>query len=83
MLIVLISWVLWRSSGLPAQSSLEPALSWISGKWLPSLLYGVQPFDPKSMIAALALLLAAGIAAAAIPMIRAIRLDPASTLRQE
>ena len=53
------------------------------GKMARQLLYGVQPFDPKSMIAALALLLAAGIAAAAIPMIRAIRLDPASTLRQE
>jgi predicted permease len=59
------------------------ALSWLSGRWLASLLYGVQPFDPTSMIAALALLLAAGIAAAAIPVIRAIRLDPASTLRQE
>jgi predicted permease len=59
------------------------ALSWISGKWLASLLYGVKPFDPKSMITALALLLVAEIVAAAIPVIRAIRLDPASTLRQE
>jgi hypothetical protein len=47
------------------------------------LLYGVQPFDPKSMIAALGLLLAAGVAAAAVPVMGAIRLDPASTLRQE
>ncbi|HEY1759836.1 MAG TPA: ABC transporter permease [Bryobacteraceae bacterium] len=59
------------------------AFSWISGRWLTSLLYRVQPFDLTSMIATLALLLAAGIAAAAIPVIRVIRLDPASTLRQE
>jgi predicted permease len=58
-------------------------LSWISGKWIASLLYGVQPFDPKSMIAALGLLLVAGVAAAAVPVMGAIRLDPASTLRQE
>jgi ABC-type antimicrobial peptide transport system permease subunit len=59
------------------------ALSWLASIWIRSLLYGVQPFDPWSASAALVLLLAIGIAAAAAPAFRAVRMDPASTLRQE
>jgi hypothetical protein len=58
-------------------------LSWLAGTWVRNLLYGVQPFDPWSASTALVLLLAIGIAAAAAPAFRAVRVDPASTLRQE
>ncbi len=59
------------------------ALSWLASVWIRSLLYGVQPFDPLSASGALILLLAIGISAAAAPAFRAVRVDPASTLRQE
>jgi len=58
-------------------------LSMLAGGWVRSLLYGVQPFDAGSTSAALLLLIAVGIGAAAAPAIRAIRVDPASSLRQE
>jgi hypothetical protein len=58
-------------------------LSFLAVTWVRSLLYGVQPFDPWSMSAALLLMVAVGIAAAAVPVLRAMRVDPASTLRQE
>ena len=58
-------------------------LSLLAGAWVRSLLYGVQPFDPSSGSVALALLLAIGIGAAAAPAVRAIRIDPASTLRED
>ena len=57
-------------------------LSVLAGVWVRSLLYGVQPFDAWSTSAALLLLVAVGIGAAAAPAMRAIRVDPASTLRE-
>ena len=51
--------------------------------WARSLLYGVKPFDARSAALALALLLLIGSFAAAIPAVRALRVDPASTLREE
>jgi ABC-type antimicrobial peptide transport system permease subunit len=59
------------------------AFLWLASIWIRTLLYGVQPFDPWTASAALVLLLAIGIAAAAAPAFRAVRVDPASTLRQE
>ncbi len=59
------------------------AISRLAGRWVRSLLYGVQPFDTETAVLALALLLALGLAAAVLPALRAIRLDPASTLREE
>jgi putative ABC transport system permease protein len=58
-------------------------LSLLAGLWVRSLLYGVQPVDPWSGSAALVLLMAVGMGAAAAPALRAIRIDPASTLREE
>ena len=58
-------------------------LSFLAVTWIRNLLYGVQPFDPWSMSAAVLLMVAVGVAAASAPAFRAIRVDPASTLRQE
>ncbi len=56
-------------------------LAMLAGRWVGSLLYGVGAFDPWSAGASLLLLVAIGIAAAAVPTIRALRVDPAATLR--
>jgi ABC-type antimicrobial peptide transport system permease subunit len=56
-------------------------LSWLAGIWVRSLLYGVQPLDAWSASAAVVLLIVVGIGAATAPAWRAVRVDPASTLR--
>jgi putative ABC transport system permease protein len=48
-----------------------------------SLLFGIEPWDPLSQIATIAILGAVAIAAAWIPARRAMRVDPASALRME
>jgi hypothetical protein len=48
-----------------------------------TLLFGLQPTDPFTMMAATALLAAIGFIAAYLPARRASRLDPMTTLRQE
>ncbi len=58
-------------------------LAMLVGRWVGSLLYGVEPFDPWAASASLLLLVAIGIAAAAVPIIRAMRVDPAATLRTD
>ena len=50
---------------------------------LASLLFGVTPLDPITFIAAPAVLAATVLVAASVPAMRAIRVDPAVTLRQE
>jgi predicted permease len=52
-------------------------------RFLESLLFGVTPLDPISFLAAAALLLVLALAACAAPAVRAARVDPAVTLRQE
>jgi predicted permease len=59
------------------------ALSWWASAWVKSLLYGVNPFDSFASCAALSLLVAIGIAATVTPILRAIRVDPWSSLREE
>jgi ABC-type antimicrobial peptide transport system permease subunit len=51
-------------------------------QWIKSILYGVQISDPISIAAALALLAVIVTAAASVPTIRAIRLDPGSILKE-
>ena len=54
-----------------------------AGKWISSLLYGVQPADPTTLAFATALMFAAGILACYIPARRAMRVDPVVALRYE
>lgn len=46
-----------------------------------SLLFGIEPGDPIVLAAAVATLLVVAVAAAAIPALRALRIDPADALR--
>ena len=53
------------------------------GRVLASLLYGVRASDPATFAAVAALLCAVALAASLLPALRAARIDPVQTLREE
>jgi ABC-type antimicrobial peptide transport system permease subunit len=68
---------------LGAGSFLGLAAALAAGRFIKSLLYGVQPGDPAHLGIAVALLVAATAMAAYLPARRAARLDPVAALREE
>lgn len=58
-------------------------LSLAAGRLIGSLLYGVRPVDPVSIIVTVALLGAASLLAGYVPARRAARIDPMVALRCE
>ncbi|MEJ2540138.1 MAG: ABC transporter permease [Gemmatimonadota bacterium] len=58
-------------------------LAWVGSRFTAALLYRVSPVDPMSLAGTVAVLLLAGLAAAAIPAFRAARTDPMTVLREE
>lgn len=58
-------------------------LSMLVGKALSSVLYGVQPYDPGSSIAAVLIVTVVATLASAIPAQRAASVDPLTALRSE
>jgi len=59
------------------------ALALMLGRLVSALLFGMTPHDPMAIFAACAVLAAIAMAAAAVPAIRATRLDPMAALRQD
>jgi ABC-type antimicrobial peptide transport system permease subunit len=55
----------------------------LGGRFISTLLFGVEPFDGVSLIAATLVLISVGGLCSAIPAIRASRVDPNVALRQE
>ncbi len=55
----------------------------VAGRLLQQLLYGVTPRDPMTFAAAASLLVAVAMLACYLPARRAVRLDPATALRDE
>jgi ABC-type antimicrobial peptide transport system permease subunit len=58
------------------------AASWAMGRWIASLLYGIGGHDALSFLAPPVALAAVGLLASLQPMIRAARIDPATSLRE-
>ena len=54
-----------------------------AGRLLVTFLYGLTPRDPATLIVSIAVLLAAAVMAAALPAMRAARVDPNVALRYE
>jgi putative ABC transport system permease protein len=52
-------------------------------RFLSNMLYGIRPADPATFLAVCALLIAAALAAGAIPALRATRVDPLTSLRAQ
>jgi len=69
----------WTAAGVVA-GAMGAAFA---ARWLRSLLFGVEPADPRAIAGAVAVLAAIGLAASALPARRAARIDPAETLRAE
>jgi len=55
----------------------------VGGKLAAGMIFGVSPYDPQTVLAAVGLLFVVGAAAAAGPARRASRVDPMIALRQE
>jgi ABC-type antimicrobial peptide transport system permease subunit len=63
--------------------ALGSLLALAAGRAASALLYGVQPYDPFTMTAAIVLLSAVAVLAASLPAGRAARIQPALALRNE
>ncbi len=61
--------------GLPA--------AWAASRWVSSMLFGLTPMDPMTILAATALLTGFGLLAGFLPALRASRVDPMVALRYE
>jgi ABC-type antimicrobial peptide transport system permease subunit len=67
--------LLGAAAGVLASLALVPGIE--------ALLYGVEPLDPRTFVLAPLGLLVVAMTAAAIPAMRAGRIDPAITIRRE
>jgi ABC-type antimicrobial peptide transport system permease subunit len=79
-----VAWLVVKSSlrQVVAGTVLGLAGSWAFGREIESLLYGVAGHDPVSFALPPLLLVAVGLLAAFLPMVRATRIDPAKSLRE-
>jgi predicted permease len=59
------------------------ALGFAAARYIQTLLYQVKPTDPRMLALPALTILAAALLAALPPVIRAVRIDPATTLRAE
>ena len=55
----------------------------VAARSVESLLFGVRIADPRLLLAPAACILAVALVAALRPVLRAVRVDPANTLRAE
>jgi ABC-type antimicrobial peptide transport system permease subunit len=80
---IVVRLVLARVSALIAAGvALGAALALGAARFVASLLYGLEPRDPATLIGAAIVLVAVGALAAWLPAYRASRIDPAEVLRE-
>jgi putative ABC transport system permease protein len=58
-------------------------VAWWASRLVAALLYGIEPFDPGTVAAAVAILILVALAAGFIPARRAAKVDPMAALRQD
>jgi ABC-type antimicrobial peptide transport system permease subunit len=58
------------------------AVSWWLSRFVASLLYGVQPHDTATLLAAFIVLASVGLVAGTIPASKAARTNPTTVLRE-
>lgn len=59
------------------------ATAFLLARFVKSMLYGIAPYDPVTLLSALILLMTVALAASWIPALRAARMDPMRALRSE
>jgi len=80
----ILSSVIKRTALLSAAGALAGAFAALAaGKMLSLVLYDVSPRDPSTYVFALLIVASAAMLACWAPVSRAIRIDPASTLRED
>jgi ABC-type antimicrobial peptide transport system permease subunit len=57
--------------------------AFLMARFIKSMLYGVAPYDPFTLLSATVLLLGVALGASWIPALRAARMDPMQALRSE
>jgi predicted permease len=80
-----ILWLILRESLLLVLigAAIGVPLVFAAGKWISSLLFGLQPADPAALVFAIALMFFIGVVASYLPARRATRVDAMVALRQE
>ena len=80
-----ILWLVLRESLLLVLigAAVGVSLVFAAGKWISSLLFGLQPADAFTLASAIVLMFAVGVFASYIPARRAMRVDPMVSLRYE
>ncbi len=82
----------WRIVWMVVRQGMAPAVAGASfgllvsfglGRWLASILYGINAFDPWSHLAVLLVLCVTALVACALPAMRAARFDPTTILRED
>lgn len=58
-------------------------LAFAGARVLRGVLFGVAASDPLTMVASVLVLVVAGLSATAVPLQRAVRIDPMAALRSE
>ena len=58
-------------------------LAYLLAEWVRSLLFGVEPTDPTTLLAGVTVLVVSALGAAYLPIHRAATVDPTVSLRAE
>jgi ABC-type antimicrobial peptide transport system permease subunit len=80
-----VTWLILRDVAfiLTIGTALGVAVSLVAGRFIKSLLFGLEPTNPETLAMAAAVLCASAIFAAYLPARRASKMDPMTALREE